>query len=377
MTTTGPDTKTNTTFFKDHFSRLKEPRRTTKGNIRYSLEEILFLTISAVISGCNTWTSIQEFGEQKIDWLRKFYKYTHKTPSHDAISDLFSILDKNLFAECFMNWVNSIANLTDSEVVAFDGKTIRGVASSSRKFPLHVVTAFCTKNRISLGQETVEDKSNEIIAIPKLLDILTLNGCIVTIDAMGCQKKIAEKIIEKNANYILQVKDNQKELKEQIEKIFKIQIPEGTHIDVDMGHGRIETRKCDVISDLRFLDEKEEWKGLNTIVRISSIREIKKTGVASTEFRYYISSLIPDAECINKSVRSHWGIENDLHWNLDVIFKEDGALKRIGNSAENFNIISKVALGLIENEKSVKLSKPLKRLRASLNDAYREKIMKV
>ena len=375
MTTTGPIT--NTTFFTDHFSSLIEPRRTSKGNLKYPLEEILFLTISAVISGCNTWTSIQEFGEQKIDWLRKFYKYEHKTPSHDAISDLFSILDKKSFAECFMNWVYSIATLTDSDIVAFDGKTIRGVSSNSRKFPLHIVTAFCAKNRICLGQETVEDKSNEIIAIPNLLEILALKGCIVTIDAMGCQKKIAEKIIKKEAHFILQVKDNQKELKEQIEKVFELQSPQDSNTNIDIGHGRIETRKCDVISDLRFLDGKEDWKSLTSIVRIESLREIKKTGVVSKEYRYYISSLAPDAERINQAIRSHWGIENHLHWNLDVVFQEDGELKRKGNSAENFNIITKAALALIENETTLKKSKPLKRLRAALNDNYREKIMKV
>ena len=202
------------THFAEHFSTLKEPRRTSKGNFVYPLEEILFLTISAVISGCNSWVSIADFGKLKLEWLQNFYPYKNKTPSHDAISDLFSILDSKVFGKCFSNWVSSIAKLKESGVVAFDGKTIRGVASNSRKFPIHIVTAFCVENSISLGQQSVDDKSNEIIAIPKLLETLALKNCIVTTDAMGCQKKIAEKIIEKEANYILQVKDNQKGLKE-------------------------------------------------------------------------------------------------------------------------------------------------------------------
>jgi len=375
MTTAGP--KLSKDFFKQHFSTLKEPRRTSKGNLIYSLDEILFLTISAVISGCSTWVTIAEFGKLKVDWLRKFYSYQYGTPSHDAISDLFSIIDPKSFGECFMSWVKAIADITDSEVVSFDGKTIRGVGSNSRKYPIHIVTAFCTKNRISLGQESVEDKSNEIIAIPKLLDLLTLTGCIITTDAMGCQKKIAEKIREKNADYILQVKDNQKELKQQIEKVFGLEKAKSRDTETDFGHGRIETRTCEVITDLKFLDGKEEGAGLSSVVRIESMRETKKTGVRTSEFRYYITSIKGNAKLINSSVRTHWGIENHLHWNLDVIFNEDGQLKRKGNSPKNFNIISKVALGLIENEKTANMSKPLKRLRAALNDSYREKIMKV
>jgi predicted transposase YbfD/YdcC len=375
MTTHGPSLHQN--YFKENFSQLPEPRRISKGNLIYPLEEILFLTISAAISGCLTWVSIEEFGKLKLEWLRKFYTYQNGTPSHDAISDLFSILDAKLFGECFMNWTKSVANITDSEVVAFDGKTVRGVGSTSRKYPLHIVTAFCTKNKMSLGQISVEDKSNEIVAIPKLLDLLTLKGCTVTTDAMGCQKKIAEKIREKGADYILQVKDNQKELKQQIEKLFDNHTKRSVAIEDDFGHGRIEKRTCEVISELKFLDVKEDWKDLRSIVRITSEREFKKTGIKSMEYRYYISSIVENPTKINASVRSHWGIENNLHWNLDVIFNEDGQLKRKGNSAENFNIISKVALGLIENEKTEKKSKPLKRLHALLSDSYREKIMKV
>ncbi len=375
MTTSGPEL--SKTLFTEHFSTLKDPRRTSKGNLLYPLEEILFLTISASVCGNISWTSIEEFGIIKIDWLRKYFKYTNGIPSHDAISDLFGILSPKEFGGCFMNWVNSIADLSNGDVVAFDGKTIRGLASSSRKYPVHIVSAFSTKNRICLGQKTVDDKSNEITAIPELLDLLTLEGCIVTTDAMGCQKKIAEKIREKKADYILQVKDNQKELKEQIEKVCKLNPTKEVDVEDDFGHGRIETRKCEVITDLTFLDGKEQWKDLNAIVRIESTREIKKTGVKSIENRYYITSLKGNAKVVNNAIREHWGIENNLHWNLDIIFKEDGQLKRKGHSAENSNIINKVALGLIENEKSTKKTKPLKMLNAALSDSYREKILRI
>jgi predicted transposase YbfD/YdcC len=370
-------TRRNRNYFQESFCTLQDPRRTIKGNVVYSLEEILFLTISAVICGCNTWTSIAEYGRLKQDWFRKFYPYS-KMPSHDAISDLFCILDAKKFAECFINWVNGIATEQGSSVVAIDGKTVRGAASKGNKFPLHIVSAFCTSNRLCLGQLSTEEKSNEITAIPQLLELLTLDGCTVTIDAMGCQRDIAGKIRERKADYILQVKDNQKILKEQLEDIFESKAARQTDEVMESGHGRIEKRRCEAIAvKTVILDGVKDWKDLQTIIRIKSERTIKKTSDKSTEHRYYISSLPDNAKLLNGSVRSHWGIENNLHWNLDVIFGEDGQLKRKGNSAENFNVISKVALGLVENEKTQKISKPLKRLRASIDDSYREIIMKI
>lgn len=363
-------------FFTESFSTLTDPRRTSKGNILYSLEELLFVTVSAAICGYVIWTEIAEYGRLKQDWFRKFYPYK-KMPSHDALSDLFSALEPKKFAECFLNWVNGIATRTDSEVVAIDGKTIRGLASQGNKFPLHIVTAFCTKNRLTLGQQAVPGKGNELTAIPQLLDLLTLENCIVTLDAIGCQKNIAEKIIDKKANYILQVKNNQQDLREQLEDIFNSKIARKTDCAINQGHGRIEKRTCETISDLSGLYDAQGWESLHTIVRIKSERTIKKTLEKSTESRYYISSLGDGPKLLNKSIRSHWGIENNLHWNLDVIFKEDGQLKRRGNSAENFNVVSKVALALVDNEKSTAFSKPMKRMKASHDDAFRELIMKV
>lgn len=373
MTTKGPGLKKN--IFEESFSSLQDPRRITKGNIKYSIAEILFLTLSAVISGCNTWCLIEEFGKLKIDWLRKFHPYKSGIPSHDTLGAFYSALDSKKFAQCFMNYAASISTHTQGDVVALDGKTVRGIGSRVRKYPIHIVSAFCSKNLLSLAQETVNEKENEIVAIPRLLELITLKGCIVTIDAMGCQKEIAEKIREREANYILQVKGNQSDLKEQIIKVFDRKTPREIAVMHDCDHGRIEKRTCQVIDDLTFLDGKEDWKDLKTIVRIESYREYKKTGKSSNTFRYYISSLPMDAELINKSIRSHWAIENNLHWNLDVIFKEDYQLKRKGDSVENFNMMTKVALALLDNEKSTKKSKPTKRFKASLDDSYRELIM--
>ena len=362
--------------FNNYFQSLNDPRRTNKGNFFYPLNEILFLTISAVISGADGWTMIQEFGNTKLDWLRKFFPYTKGIPSHDVLGKLFAKLDHKEFSNCFANWINSISSFTNGQVVAIDGKTIR--KSNNRndsKAALHVVSAYASENRLCIGQEVVDEKSNEITAIPKLLRLLELKGCIVTIDAMGCQKQIAKDILKQKADYLLMVKGNQQGLKEQLEKLFqKGEIAE-TYTDVDSGHGRIESRTCQVITNLNFLDDKSQWIGLKSIVRITSERCDKNLDKTSRETRYYISSLPGNAEQINNAIRQHWTVENNLHWSLDVLFKEDASLKKKGNSAVNYNIILKLALAMLEKEKSRKLSKPAKRLTAALNDKYRERIL--
>lgn len=362
--------------FNKYFQSLNDPRRTNKGNFFYPLNEILFLTISAVISGAEGWTMIQEFGNTKLEWLRKFFPYADGIPSHDVLGKLFAKLDHKEFSDCFSKWINSISSFTNGEVVAIDGKTIR--KSNNRndsKAALHVVSAYASENRLCIGQEVVDEKSNEITAIPKLLRLLEIKGCIVTIDAMGCQKQIAKDILKQKADYLLMVKGNQQGLKEQVEKLFeKGEIAE-TYTDVDSGHGRIETRTCQIITNLDFLDDRNLWSGLESIVRITSERCDKTLDKTSTETRYYISSLPGDAKLINNAIRQHWTVENNLHWSLDVLFKEDTSLKKKGNSAINYNIILKLALAMLEKEKSRKLSKPAKRLTAALNDKYRERIL--
>ena len=342
----------------------------------HPLDEIFFLVIAAVISGANGWTSIQAFGDTKLAWLREFLPYKNGIPSHDVLGNLFARLSSKEFTTCFTSWVNSIVDLADGEVIAIDGKTVRNSNDDvSSKSAIHLVSAFASQNRICLGQEAVHEKSNEITAIPKLLETLVVKDCIVTIDAMGCQKKIATSIIKKGADYVLMVKDNQKNLRVQIEQSFNEKEISSNHCSEDFGHGRIETRTCDVIDDLSFLSKKGDWENIKSIVRIKSQRITKKTNRESTEYRYYISSLSADAIKLNEAIRWHWSIENNLHWNLDVIFKEDASLKKKGNSPMNFNIITKIALAKIEREKSIKMSKNLKRLKAAWDDKYRTKII--
>ncbi len=377
MTTSGPRLSSQS-LFTQHFKTLKEPRRTTKGNFKYPLDEILFLTISSIISGWfEEWEDIIYFGENNLTWLQKFYPFKNGIPSHDVLNRLFNRLNTKEFNTCFMKWVNSISIESDNRVVGIDGKTIRGMVSNFGDSKLHIVSAFCAKNGLSLGQIKVDDKSNEITAIPELLDLIAIKGCIITIDAMGCQKEIAKKIIEKEADYILMVKENQAELKEQVEKVFRIQKSEISDVEEDFGHGRIEKRTCEVIKKLDFLDTKENWKGLQCIIKITSERTIKKTDVYSCETRFYISSLDKNAQLINNSIRSHWAVENNLHWSLDVVMKEDGQRNYIGNAAENMNMMKKIALGMLTNEKSIKSSKARKMKKALMNEDYRELVLKV
>jgi predicted transposase YbfD/YdcC len=375
MPYSNPKNPKNFPVFHEYFTTLEEPRRTNKGRFFYPLEEILFLSISAVVSGSDSWTTICTFGQIKLDWLRKFYPYKNGIPSHDVLGKLFARLDHKEFAKCFSRWVNSLSELTKGEVVAVDGKTLRGSGDGALgKSPLHVVSAYASGNRVCLGQEAVSEKSNEITAIPELLKVLDIKGCTVTIDAMGCQKKIAKQVLDNKADYLLMVKDNQKGLKEQVEHLFTITAGvKDTQYDV--GHGRVETRVCEVIDDLRFMDGTSEWHGLKSIARIQSERYNKKTGQTSRQARYYISSLPADAAFINNAVRQHWAIENNLHWSLDVIFKEDESLKKKGNSALNYGLMAKMALVLIEKETTPKLSKPSKRYRAALDDDFRTKIL--
>ncbi len=368
------DTKQHNSLFMSEFSILEDPRRTNKGNFLYPLNEILFLTISAVVSGMKGWSDIELFGKTKLDWLQKYFPYKNGIPSHDVLSKVFSALDSEAFSHSFISWINSISDITKGEVVAIDGKTIRG-SGSQEKSAMHIVSAYACENRLCLAQEATEEKSNEITAIPKLLDLMAIKGCVVTTDALGCQKKIAEKIIEKQADYVLMVKDNQKNLKIDIEQSFESLKIKQHNQTIDSGHGRIETRTCEAIDNLSLIKAKLNWKSLLSIIRITSERTDKKTNTTSVAIRYYISSIKANAERMNQIVRDHWKVENNLHWNLDVIFNEDAGLKKKGNSPFNFNIVNKIALTLIEQENNNKMSKNARRFKAALDDKYRELIL--
>ncbi len=355
---------------------MNDPRCNKRNIVDYPLPELMFLVISAAISGVEAWTDIEMFGENKIKWLRTFFPYKNGIPWHGTLGRVFARLDNDAFGECFIEWINTLGELGSGQVVAIDGKRMRGSYDKSEgKSAIHMVSAYACEQSVCLGQLATDQKSNEITAIPKLLEMLTLEGCTVTIDAMGCQKDISEKILEGKADYILGVKENQKGLLEQVDKVFSITKPHSIDTQNDMGHGRIEKRTCSVIDDLKFFDDYKDWPGISSLIKIEAERKFKNSSKKKeSSTRYYISNKNANAEIFNNDIRSHWGIENKLHWVLDVTFKEDASRKRKGNSASNFSLISKMALTVIEkcNEK---IPRTRKRLKAMLNDKYREKLL--
>lgn len=323
----------------------------------------------------NTWKGVALFGENKLPWLRKFFPYKHGTPVPSTLSRLFVQLDNEKFGLCFIDWIASLSQQSIGDIVSIDGKRMRGsYDKDDNKAAIHMVSAFASELGICLGQLATDQKSNEITAIPQLLEMLTLKGAIVTTDAMGCQRAISEKILEKEADYILQVKGNQEGLLEQIKKVFAITAPSSCNTRHDIGHGRIEMRSCRVIDNLEFFDDYKDWPGLISLVEITAQRTVKNTGETQTNTRYYISSKKDDAKKFNRNIRSHWGIENKLHWVLDVNFKEDMSRKRKGESAENFGVVTKIALNLLALSDE-KLSKNNKRHKAMLSDQYREQLL--
>lgn len=335
----------------------------------------MFLVISAAICEVNQWVEIEEFGKGHLPWLRKFFPFRNGIPSHDTLGRVFAKLNTEAFSDYFSEWVNELREHNSGELIAIDGKRMRGsYDKSAGQSALHIVSAYATRQRLSLQQVATQAKSNEITAIPKLLDLLSIHGCTVSIDAMGCQKEISKKVLGKEADYILSVKGNQKGLLEQVEKVFKITSiasqAEGHQID----HGRFEIRKCSVITDLTHFNDDKDWPGIKSLIRIDASRK----GDLKTEeqIRYYISSKQAEAECFNDHIRSHWAIENKLHWVLDVDFNEDSSRKRKGNSAFNFNLVSKIALGLIEKSDS-KLPRSRQRTKAAFDTVFREKLLRI
>lgn len=339
------------------------------------LEDIVFITVAAVISGAASWNEIELFGKHKKEWLATFLALPNGIPSHDTFNRFFASLDPLVFEQVFTNWVNSLAEKYPGDIIAIDGKTIRGSKGKDFHSSTHVVSAFSSHNQLIMGQLQVDQKSNEITAIPKLLDALLIEGSVVTIDAMGCQKEIAKKIRSRKAEYVLMVKQNQPELLDDVKDSFKMLPHDDFTESLDFGHGRIETRKCAVITDLSLIEKPTLWKSLTSIVRIESERYIKSTGVTQSETRYYISSLCADAGQLLHAIRSHWAIENNAHWSLDVAFNEDSSRKRARNAAMNFSIINRLALNMIKKEDS-KMGLKAKRLLAGWSQEYILKILK-
>jgi predicted transposase YbfD/YdcC len=328
------------------------------------------------LCGMDQWEEIADFGLEQQHWLRRYGSFCYGLPSHDTINRVFSAIDPVEFSNYFSQWANSLRVQCDQEVVAIDGKRICNSHHLSNP-SIHMVSAFATQNGLCLGQVATHEKSNEITAIPQLLSLLDVRGCIVTIDAMGCQKNIASKIVKQDAEYILAVKGNQPLLEEGIRDTIRFNKPVSFDVDVDCGHGRIETRECSVYNNLEMIEGADHWEGLKTILQIDSQRTIKATGETTRQTRYYISSKEANAKYFNKWTRSHWAIENNLHWTLDVVFGEDLSRKRKGNAAQNFNSIRKIVMALLVNEKQWKASKKRKRLKALQNHQYRETLLKI
>lgn len=359
------------------FGSVEDPRSDI--NKLHNLVDILLIGIVSVICGAETWKQMIEFARSKEDFLKKFLQLPNGIPSEDTINRVFSAIDSSQLETCFIEWVNSISNLSKGQVIAIDGKSLRGAKSNGKKSPVHMVSAWADQNNLVLGQIRVNEKSNEITAIPELLDTLAIEGNIITIDAMGTQTDIVDKIIENNADYILAVKGNQKQLLEEIKDEFKFSNSIEIDLNLDLGHGRIETRKCSVVSDFQFIQNIDnKWNKLTQVIKIESIREFKNSDKPTEKAtRYYISSLKEKAVDLQRHIRSHWGVENKLHWILDVAFSEDASRKRNNNAAQNYSILLKIALNLLKNEKTEKQGILGKRLKAGWNQAYLLKVLNI
>lgn len=356
-----------------YFVELTDPR--VERNREHLLEEILLMAIAAVLSGAESWNDIEEYGEAKIEWLKTFLTLPAGIPSHDTFNRVLAALDPEQMEKGFVAWVGSIAKLTAGEVVAIDGKALRGTYAAGKKPIVHMVSAWAESNGLVLAQRKVDEKSNEITAIPKLLEALELSGTVVTIDAMGCQRAIACQIIAKKADYVLAVKENQGHLHEEIQDSFRMLPADAVAKEVDCGHGRVERRTCSVIADLSLLEKASEWASLQGVVRIQAERYHKATGQSEGQTRYYITSLAPDAVRLNRVIRQHWSIENQLHWVLDVGFGEDLSRKRQGHAAQNFSILTRIALNLLKQDKSSKRGVKGKRLKAGWDHSYLLKLL--
>ena len=356
-----------------YFTELTDPR--VDRSKEHLMEDIIFITIAAVICGAETWNDIENYGKSKESWLKQYLRLPNGIPSHDTFNRFFSALDPEEFEQAFLSWIKDISELTAGDVISIDGKTVCGSRDGNSKRAVHIISAWSRANQLSLGQVKVDEKSNEITAIPKLLNVLVLNGCLVTIDAMGCQREIAAQIIDKGADYLLAVKGNQGCLEEDAERTVRFTKPVSEWIEDDFGHGRIEQRKCTLYNDLSLIDNASAWKKLTAIVKIEATRYIKSTGKEEKEVRLYITSSKENAEVIGRGVRSHWGVENNLHWQLDISFREDDSRKRDGYAAQNFSMLNRIALNLIKHEQSKKRSIKGKRLDAGWNNDYLLKIL--
>lgn len=364
------------------FADLEDPRQAEK--VKHRLDDIILLAIFAVISNAQSWMEIEAFGQAKEAWLRQYLVLENGIPSHDTIQRVFQILEPAALMSRFVRWTQGVMSQSEGNIIAIDGKTVRRShdVSHERK-ALHLVRAWATEQGLLLGHQKVGEKSNEITAIPDVLELLALKGCIVTIDAIGCQTEIARQIIERGGDYVLALKENQGRLYTHAVEWFAFAKQHdfrlvGDHDyaqTVNKGHGRIEIRQCWLIRDTPVIAEFREqhgWVGLRSLVMIRWQREI--AGQRSEQWSFYISSLFADAATILYAVRRHWAIENECHWVLDMIFDEDRSRIRLGDSPENFSLLRQMALSILKQDPS-KGSLKGKRFKAALNDAFRSQLI--
>lgn len=369
-----------------HFATLTDPRvdRTKE----HHLLDILTIALCATISGADEWVAMAEYGNAKHEWFATFLDLPNGIPSHDTFGRVFAALNPDEFERCFLAWARQAAAQIDGAVIAVDGKTVRRAHDrGAGKAAIHMVSAWASANRLVLGQVATEAKSNEITAIPALLDLLLLKGCIVTIDAMGCQHDIAAQIVDKGADYVLALKENQEGLYHEAIHLFAdaaatdfADYEHDAAQTLDGGHGRVEIRRFWTISDaatLAHLDPAGTWPGLRAIGKVETERREKGkggTGKVTRETRYYLTSLV-DATEFGRAVREHWGIENGLHWVLDMAFREDESRARVGASAENLVVLRHVAVNLLKQERSAKVGIKNKRLKAGWDEGYLLKVL--
>ena len=363
----------------EHFQNLEDPRWP-----RYKLHkfnDLLFIAICATISGADGWSDIEQFAHAKEDWLRGYLELPNGVPSDDTFRRVISRINPEAFEACFRGWITAVVEHTDGELISIDGKTLRG-SYDDDKAALCMVSAWASAERLILAQERVSDKSNEITAIPALLSALELSGCLVTLDAMGTQRATAKQITDQGGDYVLALKSNHPTLYEDVRTFFEeAQAKQYQGIDhdfseqTDAGHGRIEVRRCWVVGDIDWLRHQDRWAGLRSLVLVEARRMVDEH--ESLDRRYYITSAAPVASKLLAAVRGHWGIENQVHWVLDVSFSEDRSRIRKGYGAVNMSLLRRLTLNLIRKEKTVKSSLKQKRKRAGWDNGYLEKVLSV
>lgn len=367
----------------EHFQTLSDPRVDRTKD--HDLIDVLIIAVCTLLCGGETFNDMEDFGQAKEEWFKTFLGLRNGIPSHDTFNRVFAALDPEQFLDCFLRWTQSLREAVAQEIVALDGKALRRALNKDQSVK-YVVSAWAENNNLVLGQVKVADKSNEITALPRLLRVLELSGCIVTIDAMGCQKKIAKEIVESDADFVLALKGNQETVHEEVKVFLNETVaetqkprPRGAKLSsaaanlatletVEKDHGRLETRRYFQSTELAWFADLEQWEGLKSIGMVESIREID--GKATLERRYYLSSLSLNVELFARAVRGHWGVENKLHWVMDVCFREDHSRARAGYAAENLATLRRLALNLLKREKTKKRGIRGKQLNAGWDHAY-------